>query len=200
MSTPLDRHKSILAAVQMAELDAARQPYGATGVCRLQCRPMYWHVCFTVPDLDSGMEQFTQALGAEWRPVRSVSVQLRDDQGVIHDISTRVTFSCGGAPGIELLEEVKGTPLESRGSAFHHIGYWTDDHDGEQRRLEGLGFNTFASAAAKPGRAKQAATSVLLINGPFGVGLEPCDVTEDRAWGRDFYPESSEFHGEPDFT
>jgi hypothetical protein len=69
----------------------------------------------------------------------------------------------------------------------HHIGHWVDDLAAEARRLDTLGYPSYATAAGTP----------LLNRGPAGTLIELCDLHSDRPSLRDLFPPGSEFAGEP---
>lgn len=147
-----------------------------------------WHFAVAVPDLEKGMEEFSKAFEVEWRPVHEALAQLRDENGVEHEVVCKFTFSVGGPPAIEMWEAVPDSPLDAPGdTVLHHIGYWVDDLAAEGERLEGHGFPCFMSGH-----------SVAVHRGPGGLMLEPCDVFRDRPFLRDLFPPGTPHHGVPD--
>ena len=83
---------------------------------------------------------------------------------------------------------IPGTPLDIPvGGGVHHIGYWVDDLAAEAKRLDGLGYPSYATVGTTP----------LLSRGPAGTLIELCDLHSDRPSLRDLFPPESEFAGEP---
>ncbi|GAA2136178.1 VOC family protein [Actinomadura napierensis] len=78
----------------------------------------FYHVCFTVPDLDAAMRDLAAATGTGWRePV----------DGRIGEWDYRIVFS-DGPPFIELIQAPPGGPWgDTVRPGFHHLGYWTTD-------------------------------------------------------------------------
>jgi Glyoxalase/Bleomycin resistance protein/Dioxygenase superfamily len=152
-----------------------------------------WHVAFAVPQLERAMEEMGEVFSLTWRPIRELGVTMRDDHGDAHEMDVRVTFSVEGPPAIELIEAIPGTPLAPPGgTAFHHLGYWADDRPAETKRLEGLGWACFGRA-----EPPEHSVGISLHRGPLGMGVEVCDVREERPSLRDMFPPTSPFHGEP---
>ena len=74
-----------------------------------------------------------------------------------------------------------------RPGGIHHIGYWVNDPATEAKRLDALGYPSYATAATTP----------LLNRGPSGTLIELCDLHSDRPSLRDLFPPGSEFAGQP---
>jgi hypothetical protein len=152
---------------------------------------MIWHVAFAVKNLETAMDEFGAAFDLTWRPVRVRDVVLVDEHGVEHSLSVTVTFSNESGPAIELFEEQPGTPLAApAGGAFHHLGRWVDGHGEVAARLDSMDMPCFARTPER-----EAGVGVFLHRGPCGIGVELCDVNEDRPSLRDLFPTSSPFHG-----
>jgi hypothetical protein len=150
---------------------------------------MPWHIGIAVPDLKEGLDEFSDLFGIEWRPVREIPVRLTDEHNRAHDVIVKVTFSLTNPFSIELWESLPGTPLGApEGTNVHHLGYWTDDFEGEQRRLNKLGYPAFMTA-----------TGMVMHRGPGGLGIEPENVHTDIPSLRDLFPADSPFVGEPVF-
>jgi hypothetical protein len=150
---------------------------------------MPWHLGMAVPDLDAGLEEFSELFGVTWRPVREVPLRLTDEDGHTHHVTVRVTFSLTSPFALELWEAIPGTPLAAPdGTYVHHVGYWTDDFDAERRRLTELGYPAFMTAGG-----------MVMHRGPGGIGVEPEDVHRDIPSLRDLYPSGSPFAGQPVF-
>lgn len=78
--------------------------------------PIY-HICFTVPDLDSAMAELSELIGVDWgRPA--------DEQ--LGAWPYRITFS-RSQPHLELIQGAPGSPWYRERPMFHHLGIWTLD-------------------------------------------------------------------------
>jgi Glyoxalase/Bleomycin resistance protein/Dioxygenase superfamily len=103
-------------------------------------------------------------------------------------VEINVAFSLGGRFAVEVWQAVPGTPLDiPESGGVHHIGYWVDDLAAEAKRLDTLGYPSFATAGTAP----------LLTRGPAGTLVELCDPHSDHPSLRDLFPPGSEFAGEP---
>lgn len=92
----------------------------------------FYHVCFTVPDLNAAMQDFSAAAGVTWKEPVSASIGEWD---------YRIVFTAGGAPFIELIEAPSGGPWgDTTEARFHHLGFWTSDIEAGSRRLTQNGF------------------------------------------------------------
>ncbi|TDC72160.1 VOC family protein [Streptomyces hainanensis] len=91
----------------------------------------FYHVCFTVPELEAAMRDLTAAAGVRWSdPVASS----------IGDCDYRIVFTRGGPPFIELIQAAPGGPWGDTGAAgFHHLGWWTSDIAAGTDRLAAAG-------------------------------------------------------------
>ncbi|MBM3815424.1 MAG: VOC family protein [Actinomycetota bacterium] len=88
---------------------------------------LMYHVCWVVPQLESGMTGLAN-LGLRWAsPVtRTVHVGYRDGRELEHSIN--VTYSCDGPMYVELVEHATGSVWEtSPMGGLHHVGFWSDD-------------------------------------------------------------------------
>ncbi len=147
-----------------------------------------WHIGFAVPDLEEGKKELGDVFGLRWRPTRVRKLTLVDADGRPHDVECHVTFSLGGPFAVEVWQAIPGTPLDiPESGGVHHIGYWVDDIAAEAKRLDGLGYPSFATAGTTP----------LLNRGPGGTLVELRDLHSDRPSLRDLFPPESEFAGEP---
>ena len=77
--------------------------------------PAFYHVCFTVPDLEAAMTELTDLVGVTWgEPIRSQ----------FGDWPYSLAFSTV-APHFELISSVVGSPWHSEQPGFHHLGWWS---------------------------------------------------------------------------
>lgn len=147
-----------------------------------------WHIGIAVPDLKKGQKELGEIFGLHWRPVRVRNLTLADAADRPHEVECHVAFSLGGPFAVEVWQAIPGTPLDMpEGGGVHHIGYWVDDIAAEAKRLDTLGYPSYATAGTTP----------LLNRGPAGTLIELCDLHSDRPSLRDLFPPGSEFAGEP---
>jgi catechol 2,3-dioxygenase-like lactoylglutathione lyase family enzyme len=147
-----------------------------------------WHIGIAVPDLEQGKKEPGDVFGLSWRPTRVRRLTLIDADRRPQAAECHVAFSLGGPFAVEVWQAIPGTPLDMPESGgVHHIGYWADDMAAEARRLDALGFPSFAMAGSTP----------LLNRGPAGTLVELCDLHSDRPSLRDLFPPGAEFASEP---
>jgi catechol 2,3-dioxygenase-like lactoylglutathione lyase family enzyme len=149
---------------------------------------LIWHIGIALPDLEKGQKELADVFGLRWRPARVRKLTLTDAEGRTSEVECHVAFSLGGPFAVEVWQAIPGTPLEMpEGGGVHHIGYWVDDLAAEAKRLDALGYPSYAKVGATP----------LLNRGPAGTVIEVCDLHSDRPSLRDLFPPESEFAGEP---
>ena len=91
----------------------------------------YFQAGVAVQNLEQAMEELSAALGLEW-----IGPQDRDVGGM----QFRVSFARTAPPYLELIEGGPGSPWDATGGPhLHHLGYWTDDKNGDMARLEAAG-------------------------------------------------------------
>jgi catechol 2,3-dioxygenase-like lactoylglutathione lyase family enzyme len=148
-----------------------------------------WHIGIAVPDLEKGKKELGEVFGLRWRPARVRKLVLNDAAGRPSEVECHVAFSVGGQFAVEVWQAIPGTPLDiPEAGGVHHVGYWVDDLAAEAKRLDALGYPSYATTGdATP----------LLNLGPAGILIELCDLHSDRPSLRDLFPPESEFAGEP---
>lgn len=105
-------------------------------------RPLspHHHVGIVVPDIATARLELSEQVGAAWGPVLHLDGNdYRDGSG--RDI-VRPTTMCYSvdAPHLELIEEVPGSVWEcNEHSNLHHIGFWSDDLEGDGAALTASG-------------------------------------------------------------
>lgn len=100
-----------------------------------------FHSAYVVGDLDRAIVALEGALGVSFLdPVRRDVPRVRDFAGD-EPLSTRMTYSRGGPPYIELIEAV-GTGFLSQATIgrTHHLGFWVEDPAEASRYLQGRGY------------------------------------------------------------
>ncbi|MGK5558397.1 VOC family protein, partial [Actinomadura kijaniata] len=91
----------------------------------------FYHVCFTVPELETAMHDLSAAAGVRWNEPAQAS---------IGDWDYRIVFTTGEAPFIELIEAPPGGPWgDTSRPGFHHLGWWTTDLNSGSERLTEAG-------------------------------------------------------------
>ena len=119
-----------------------------------------WHIGIAVPDLDQGKKELGEVFGLRWRPARVRRLTLTDAAGQTYEVECHVVFSLGGPFAVEVWQAIPGTPLDMpEGGGVHHIGYWVDDLAAEAKRLDALGYPSYATVGTTP----------LLNRGPAGT-------------------------------
>lgn len=147
-----------------------------------------WHIGIAVPDLAKGQQELSDVFGLRWRPARLRKLALADAAGRPYEVECHVVFSLGGPFAVEVWQAIPGTPLDMpEAGGIHHIGYWVDDPAAEVKRLDALGYPSYATAATTP----------LLNRGPSGTLIDLCDLHSDRPSLRDLFPPGSKFAGQP---
>lgn len=148
-----------------------------------------WHAGFIVDDLEEAMAELTRGLGLSWNPIHVITDQtLRGVGGSSFQLNTRVVFSTDLPLSLELIEPAEGTPNVRRGgSAFHHLGYWSDDLEGEEQRLAGLGYGCVMARKDD----QTALSRILVTGGPYDVLLEATNSLTSRPGLEHFYPQGS---------
>jgi hypothetical protein len=145
-----------------------------------------WHVGFIVDRLEDAMDELTAALGLTWAGIHEIRGQVLDAPGgITFPLDTRVVFSLDLPLSIELIEPSPGTPNVRRGdSAFHHLGYWSDDLIAEEQRLAGLSMPCVAWRVDETSLRR-----IMLNEGPYGILIEATNTLTSRPGLEHFYPE-----------
>lgn len=143
---------------------------------------MIWHIAFAVDDIEVAMDQFGRALNLTWNPIKEFAGDNVDAQGKPFVLKTRLTFAAAGPCALELFERVAGTPIEpARGTAFHHLGYWTDDVSDERARLEQCGWFHAGGPTTSASRAA-------FFSSSLGIFIESCNATIPRVGLEKYFP------------
>lgn len=154
----------------------------------------FYHVGLTVPELTAAMDSLGDVLGLAWRGVREEELSALDQYDEVQIFTTRRTYSVGGPPAIEVLEQLPGTPFAAEpGSVVHHLGFWSEELAADSDRLTEQGWPRVGTSAAGGGRS----TRFALHRSPLGLLIELNDCTFDRPWVCDLFPKGSP-HYRPD--
>ena len=144
-----------------------------------------WHVGLIVDRLEDAMTELSGGLGLTWAPIHHVDTNMHSPEGDLYEVKTRVVFSLQQPLSIELIEPSPGTPNVRRGdSAFHHLGYWSDDLVAETERLDTHAWPCLAYRDDPDSGLRR----IQLTEGPFGVILEACSTLTTRPGLEHFYP------------
>ncbi|WP_067794614.1 VOC family protein [Actinomadura formosensis] len=143
---------------------------------------MIWHIAFALDNLEEGMERFGAALNLDWLPVKHYVGESVDQNGRPYTLKTRLTFATAGPCALELFERVPGTPNEpAKGTAFHHMGYWTEDLSKERERLAACDWLHRGGPTEPDSRAAFFASTL-------GILIEGCNSTIERPGLAKYYP------------
>jgi hypothetical protein len=92
-----------------------------------------------VDDLDAALLRLSELFGYRWSDVFEGQVQVWLPDGD-REIPLRFVYS-RTFPRIEVIQAIEGTVwVPSAGSGIHHLGYWSDDVEGDGARLEEDGY------------------------------------------------------------
>jgi catechol 2,3-dioxygenase-like lactoylglutathione lyase family enzyme len=108
-----------------------------------------YHAGIVVDDFDATLGWFTDTAGYLWcEPYAGEQLVLTPDGE--RTIPMRLTYSID-EPRLEILQAVPGTVWTPADSGIHHLGYWSDDIDGDAARLEQNGMKLEATAPLPDG-------------------------------------------------
>ena len=122
-----------------------------------------------VDDLDAALPKLSELFGYRWSDVFEGRVQVWLPDGD-REIPLRFVYS-RTVPRIEVIQAIEGTVwVPSTGSGIHHLGYWSDDVEGDGARLETIGY-----AREALGRVPNGAASWSYHGAPSGFRVELVD-------------------------
>lgn len=102
-----------------------------------------FHTGIIADDLDVSLAELTELFGLKWGAEVALPVPVRFPDGE-REVDIRFRYSCS-EPRLEVIQAVPGTiwtPVEPSG--LHHIGCWSDDVEGDARRLLATGYDVEA--------------------------------------------------------
>jgi hypothetical protein len=144
-----------------------------------------WHAGFIVDDVEEAKAELSAGLGLSWIPTHHVDGEVHGPGNAKYRIQSQIAFSSDLPLALELLQANPGTPNVRRGqSAFHHLGYWSDDLVAEDERLSALGYPCIYYRDDP----KNGLRRIMLSEGPYGIILESCHVLTERVGLEHFYP------------
>ena len=112
----------------------------------------HFHVGIVVDDLDAALAQLTELFGYRWCDQVAAPSPVALPGGEIV-VDFRFAYSMD-APRLEVIQAVPGTlwtPVADSG--VHHLGYWSDDVDGDSAVLERRGLAREAAGVQPDGSA-----------------------------------------------
>jgi hypothetical protein len=128
-----------------------------------------FHTGVVVDDLDVALRELSELFGYGWSDVFEGRVQVRLPDGD-REVELRFVYS-RSVPRIEVIQAIEGTVwVPSAGSGIHHLGYWSDDVEGDAARLEHSGYVLEAA-----GRVPHGAAPWTYHRAPAGVRIELVD-------------------------
>lgn len=90
-----------------------------------------FHVGVVVGDLERAMSEWADALGVRWRTSFAGVTEVHQG-GTVTEVPFSAVYSVAGPVHIELIPLAPGTVWNVLG--VHHIGYWSDDLNGDIER------------------------------------------------------------------
>ncbi|HEX3332883.1 MAG TPA: VOC family protein [Acidimicrobiales bacterium] len=113
----------------------------------------HFHVGVVVDDLDAALARLSDLFGYRWSGAFEGRIPVWLPGGD-REVDLRFVYS-RTTPRIEVIQSVEGTVwVPSAGSGVHHLGYWSDDVEGDAARLAHAGA-VMEAAGRTPGGAAQ---------------------------------------------
>lgn len=124
-----------------------------------------YHCGLVVDDFDAEMAFLTVVAGHRWTQDFEVdqTVEIDDE---IHVVPLRLAFSLT-EPRLELVQAVPNTLWAPSNSGLHHLGYWSDDIDGDIAALRERHF-----VVEGRGLTPEGETLWAYCKGPIGPRIE----------------------------
>lgn len=131
---------------------------------------------YTVSDMNSAMTQFTDAMGIQWGPIQSGTLNMRLRTGQVVSILFHIVLSAQGPPYIELVQGITGSadnPFKaSPTDSPVHLGFIVHNLAAASDALVAAGFPRIVTEAV-PG---QDASLVAWHQGPGNIIIELYDA------------------------
>lgn len=99
----------------------------------------FYHTGIVVDDLDATLEWFKQVAGYRWTQIVDVEQVIETPHGET-TVPLRMVYSTT-EPRLEFLQTIPGTVWVPASSGVHHLGYWSDDVDGDIATLQASGLD-----------------------------------------------------------
>ena len=110
-----------------------------------------YHFGLVVPDLAAAVEQYSSALGFSFAKARKIPLPVLVD-GRQRSVELLATYSTGGPPHLELIEELSGSTWAADALGMNHMGFWAKDMAAAMARLEAHGMPCRVRGTATPPR------------------------------------------------
>ena len=134
-----------------------------------------YHSGIVVDDLDATMAWFTKVAGYRWTDIVEVEQVGETPDGEI-TIPMRMVYS-GDEPRVEIVQTAPGTIWTPADSGVHHLGYWSDDVEGDLETLESSGLRCEVKSYNPDGSGKLLWAYCKGPTGPrielVGAGMKP---------------------------
>ena len=139
------------------------------------------HTALAVPDLETAMSFYGNALGLTWARPQHRAISIRVAAG---DLTTeiRFTYSRQGPPHLELIEGAAGT-VWAPVSGLHHIGLWSHQLEVDAAHLEHRGMAREVAGLSRSGKQPSGFT---YHRSPHGLRVELVDAAARAAFERWF--------------
>ena len=124
-----------------------------------------YHTGIVVEDFDAALPWFTDVVGYRWCDELAVDQDVWTPEGE-RTVPIRFAYSMS-EPRLEVLQAVPGTVWVPSSSGAHHLGFWSDDVDGDIEMLVGNGLHVEVRAPMPDGSSLWA-----YCHGPFGPRVE----------------------------
>ncbi|HTT87107.1 MAG TPA: VOC family protein [Acidimicrobiales bacterium] len=108
-----------------------------------------YHTGIVVEDFEGAQRWFTEVAGYRWCDDLSVEQTVWTPEGE-RGVPIRFAYTMG-EPRLEILQAVPGTVWTVSTSGIHHLGYWSDDVDGDVEMLVGNGLRAEVKAPLPDG-------------------------------------------------
>jgi hypothetical protein len=126
-----------------------------------------YHTGIVVDDLEAAMASHTAVAGYSWTDVVEVEQAAETPSGEV-TIQMKMVYSAVD-PRLELLQTVPGTVWTPADSGVHHIGFWSDDVEGDLAALEAGGMQLEVKSYNPDGSGE---LLWAYVKGPVGPRME----------------------------
>ncbi len=110
----------------------------------------HYHAGVVVDDLEAALAGLSELCGYRWSEVFDGSIPVWLPSGD-QEIPMRFVYS-RNVPRLEVIQAIEGTVwIPAAGSGIHHLGYWSDDVEGDGAVLESAGYEKEAAGRGPNG-------------------------------------------------
>jgi hypothetical protein len=126
-----------------------------------------YHVGIVVDGVSAAMDEYGALFGVDWgqRMISEVPVELTPGERA--PLAFDAIYSSSGPMHVELVQQIPGT-IWKVGGGLHHIGFWSDDVDGEAETLAAAGHPVVAALFPDPDGPRM----ITMHQGPQGMFVE----------------------------